>query len=93
MYSLYLEEYYEENMPHEQIGKLQLYVEIFSTEFNYSFKKPVNDTCDACDSFQIKLHDASSTEEKQLLKQEYDRYLHQASKRYNLKKVDKERFL
>lgn len=93
MYELYVEECQEQKVPKDQVAKLWLYSDIFNTEFNYSFKKPVNDTCDSCDSFQVKLREVSCAEEKQQLRENYDKHLLEASKRYDLKKFDKERSL
>lgn len=64
MYELYVSDCREQNVPFEQIAKLWLYTEIFNTEFNYSFKNPVNDTCDECDYFQVQLRNMVSNEEK-----------------------------
>lgn len=90
MYELYVLDCREQNVPLEQIAKLWLYADIFNSEFNYSFKNPVNDTCDECDHFQVKLRNMLSNEEKQQIQDQYDKHLDEASKRYKLKKADKE---
>nr|CAI5856158.1 unnamed protein product [Callosobruchus analis] len=46
MYQLYHEEAIAANTLPKHIGKLWLYRHIFNAEFNLSFKKPSNDTCD-----------------------------------------------
>ncbi|CAH1101854.1 unnamed protein product [Psylliodes chrysocephalus] len=56
----------------------------------YDFESPDNDTCDSCDSFLIKIHDAEFSEEKSKLQEEYDKHLAEASKGYDLKRKDKE---
>lgn len=90
MYSLYRCECEANNLPENVIAKEWLYSEIFNTEFNFSFKPPDNDTCDTCDAFLIRLRDAQNIAEKNELQAEYDKHLSDASKRYNLKKKDKE---
>lgn len=88
MYEMYREETLENNIPEIEIPKSWVYYEIFSNEFNYSFKLPYNDTCDQCDEFLIKLKDFSG-EERQHIQEKYDQHLEEASKRYDLKNKDK----
>ncbi|VEN62401.1 unnamed protein product, partial [Callosobruchus maculatus] len=90
MYELYVEDSQEQNIPPDQIAKMWLYNEIFNKEFNYSFKKPYNDTCDSCDNYLIQLRDASTNEEKQRIQKEYNLHLDDATERYKLKKADKD---
>ncbi|KAF2892092.1 hypothetical protein ILUMI_14081 [Ignelater luminosus] len=91
MYRLYKIECEENNVAETHIAKELLYADIFNKEFNLSFKVPDNDTCDACDNFLIKLREAHNTLEKEVLQHEYDDHLQEASRRYNLKKEDKQK--
>ncbi|KAJ8932289.1 hypothetical protein NQ314_014781 [Rhamnusium bicolor] len=91
MYKLYKEDCQDRNIPHERIAKQWIYIEIFNTEFNYAFKLPYNDTCDECDYFQIQLKDSSTLNDRILTQQKYDEHLKEVSKRYELKRIDKQR--
>lgn len=93
MYRMYQAECEENNVEQAHIAKEWLYAEIFNTEFNLSFKYPDNDTCDQCDHFLIKLREEPSIVEKETLQKEYDLHLEEASKRYKLKKEDKQKYL
>nr|CAH7751372.1 unnamed protein product [Callosobruchus chinensis] len=90
LYRLYRDYCEEKNIPEQHIAKEWLYTEVFNKEFNISFKYPSNDTCDLCDSYLIRLKDESNAEEKRNLQCEYENHLAEASKRYQLKKTDKE---
>nr|CAH7738552.1 unnamed protein product [Callosobruchus chinensis] len=76
----------ESNVPEENIAKRWLYADIFNTEFNLSFKLPYNDTCDECDKFML----AKSQSRDENIEIEYQHHLEEASRRYHLKKEDKE---
>ncbi|KAF2881097.1 hypothetical protein ILUMI_25079 [Ignelater luminosus] len=91
MYRLYKTECEGNNVDKTHIAKEWLYADIFNKEFNLSFKIPDNDTYDACDSFLIKLREAHNTFEKEALQHEYDDHLQETSRRYNLKKEDKQK--
>ncbi|KAK5642497.1 hypothetical protein RI129_008664 [Pyrocoelia pectoralis] len=93
MYNLYKSECEENNLSENVIAKEWLYCEIFNTEFNLSFKPPDNDTCDKCDFFLVSLRDSQTAEGKNAINTEYEEHLSEASKRYNLKKKDKENAL
>nr|CAI5837196.1 unnamed protein product [Callosobruchus analis] len=90
LYRLYRDYCEEKNIPEQHIAKEWLYTEVFNKEFNISFKYPSNDTCDLCDSYLIRLKDESNAEEKRNLQCEYEDHLAEASKRYQIKKTDKE---
>ncbi|KAK4880968.1 hypothetical protein RN001_004287 [Aquatica leii] len=92
-YNLYKSECEENNLSENIIAKEWLYCEIFNTEFNLSFKPPDNDTCDKCDFFLVSLRDSQTAEGKNAINTEYEEHLSEASKRYNLKKKDKENAL
>ncbi|XP_018571479.1 uncharacterized protein LOC108911126, partial [Anoplophora glabripennis] len=93
MYELYKEECQDRNIPNECIAKQWIYNEIFNTEFNYAFKSPYNDTCDECDYLQIQLRDSSTLNDRMFIQQKYDEHLKEATKRYELKRIDKQRSL
>lgn len=90
MYQLYYDEAVAANILPEHIGKLWLYRDIFNTEFNLSFKKPSNDTCDACDSFTIKLKDSTDPNQRQILQSNYNEHIEDSQLRYKMKAADKE---
>lgn len=91
MYRMYKAECEENNLEDTHIAKDWLYADIFNKEFNLSFKPPDNDTCDQCDYFLTQLREIQTPTEKQIIQQEYDEHLQEASKRYNLKRDDKQK--
>lgn len=90
MYNLYPLQCDAKNLGESAFTKEWLHADILNSEYNLSFKSPDNDTCDSCDSFLIKIHDAEFSEEKSKLQEEYDKHLAEASKGYDLKRKDKE---
>ncbi|CAG9823929.1 unnamed protein product [Phaedon cochleariae] len=90
MYELYKAECHGCNTPEELIAKNWLYIEIFQTEFNLSFKLPYNDTCDECDKLLLCKGQATEPAERDELQQRYSEHINEASNRYSLKKQDKE---
>ena len=87
MYECFYEECLQSQM--DDIPKEWLYRNIFTSEFNLSFKEHGNDTCDFCDEYTIKLKGASTTEERNELQIHYDDHLLDADNRYWLKRQDK----
>ena len=54
------------------------------------FKKSVNDSCDVCDAFTIKLKEAIHNEQfQQEITADYDKHLDEATLRYREKAKDK----
>lgn len=90
MYNLNRSQCDAKDLEETAIAKEWLYADIFNSEYNLSFKPPDNDTCDTCDSFLIKICDAENAAEKSKLQEEHDEHLSEASRRYDLKRQDKE---
>nr|CAH7726499.1 unnamed protein product [Callosobruchus chinensis] len=89
MYQLYYEEAIAANTLPEHIGKLWLYRDIFNAEFNLSFKKPSNDTCDKCDSLTMKMKDCSEPSQREALQIEYNNHIEDSQLRYKMKAAEK----
>lgn len=91
MYQLYLAKCEEDKIPKQGIAKFWLYKKIFNSEFNLGFKKPSNDTCDACDKFTLQLKSTANEEEKLAIQLKYDEHLREAELRYTEKRNNKEK--
>ncbi|KAJ8896389.1 hypothetical protein PR048_001733 [Dryococelus australis] len=63
MHRLYVQEWKDENIPVNDIGKSWLYRDIFNTEFNLAFYQPDVDTCNYCDRYHILIKEATSEED------------------------------
>nr|CAI5836087.1 unnamed protein product [Callosobruchus analis] len=89
MYQLYHEEAIAANTLPEHIGKLWLYRDMFNADFNLSFKKPSNDTCDKCDSLTMKMKDYSEPGQREALEIEYNNQIEDFQLRYKMKTAEK----
>lgn len=90
MYELYKQKCLEDGTPKNEVVKHWAYKRVFDREFNLGFKKPSNDTCDACDSFILKLKDDSLDQNnKEDVQQAYRDHLDEAERRYLEKRNDK----
>ena len=60
-------------------------MDVFSTQFNLSFKQPANKACDTCDSFQIKINDKEHCYRcARVLAKDYESHMEEAKKRSEL---------
>lgn len=90
LYELYKEKCIEDGILRKEVVKFWAYKRVFDTDFNLGFKKPSNDTCDACDGFVLKLKDNSLDQnKKEEIEQEYQDHLDEAERRYQEKRRDK----
>ncbi|GBM86394.1 hypothetical protein AVEN_192160-1 [Araneus ventricosus] len=71
------------------MAKKWKYFDRFDQQFKLSLMPPEIDTCDNCDSFQVRLNDnclSQADRDKPIV--EYDLHLTESKRRYNLKSED-----
>lgn len=59
----------------ENAVSFQTYRRIFLTKFNLKFKKLKKDTCNTCDTYQSKIHNALTANEKEKLKEDHENHI------------------
>lgn len=66
-----------------------IYRKIFVEEFNMSFKKPNNDTCQQCDKYDMIMKSTTDEETRESAKIDKNKHLDMAEESYEEKKKDK----
>jgi len=66
-----------------------IYRKIFVEEFNMSFKKPNNDTCQQCDKYDMIMKSTTDEETREFAKLDKIKHLEMAEESYEKKKKDK----
>lgn len=79
----------EENNIIQRVNEA-MYRKIFVENFNLSFRKPKNDTCDKCDKFNLIIQASTNEEKKAAASSQYEMHLKLAEASYQEKKKDKE---
>lgn len=69
--------------------KEAIYRKIFVEEFNMSFKKPNNDTCQQCDKYEMIMKSTTDEETREFAKIDKIKHLEMAEESYEEKKKDK----
>uniref|UniRef100_A0A6P7GVH8 Uncharacterized protein LOC114347223 isoform X2 n=1 Tax=Diabrotica virgifera virgifera TaxID=50390 RepID=A0A6P7GVH8_DIAVI len=88
MYELYIEDCNNNDFNPMLRAKKWLYYDVFNKKFKLTFKPPEIDTCDTCDSFQAKLKNNLTPDEKKSVEEEHNRHLDESKLRYDLKSKD-----
>lgn len=84
--ALMYRKYCEESKEHPV--SFPTYRAIFLSEFNLKFKKLKKDTCNTCDTYQSKIQNALTSEEKEKHREDHDNHIKYAEGARDLMKTD-----